>query len=75
VSAILERYHLHPGEVLVLDDLKPGVDMARAAGVAVAAAGWAYTIERIRRYMIEACDFYFETVASFRDHVFANTGS
>ena len=38
---IMKRYGLSPGEVLVVDDLKPGYDMARAAGVDFAAAGFA----------------------------------
>ena len=57
-----------PGtQVLVLDDLKPGVLMAREAGVAVAGAGWAHRIPRIREYMQAHCLAYFETVEAFRD--------
>ena len=36
---------------LVVDDLKPGVLMARAAGVDFAAAGWSHRVEEIERYM------------------------
>jgi phosphoglycolate phosphatase/pyrophosphatase PpaX len=55
------------GQALVLDDLKPGVLMARQAGVAVAAAGWAHDIGEIRKYMQAHCLAYFETVEAFRD--------
>ena len=70
VRDILERLELSPSEVLVVDDLKPGVDMARAAGVAVAGAGWAYDIPSIREFMQEACDFYFSRVADMERHLF-----
>jgi len=36
---IIERYRLAPSDLLMLDDLKPGYDMARACGVDFAAAG------------------------------------
>ena len=56
------RYRLLPSEILVVDDLKPGYDMARAAGCDFAAAGWAYAIPSIEAFMRRNCDFYFATV-------------
>ena len=41
---------------------KPGYDMARAAGVDFAAAGWAYDVPEIEGFMRKNCDFYFKTV-------------
>ncbi|MBQ7455057.1 MAG: HAD family hydrolase [Clostridia bacterium] len=38
----LRRFRLSPANALVVDDLKPGYDMARAAGCDFAAALWAY---------------------------------
>jgi len=69
VLSILERLAVAAEDALVVDDLKPGVDMARAAGVRVAGAGWAYSIDRIRTFMKAYCDFYFESVAELRSHV------
>ena len=48
-----------------------GLDMARAAGVPFAAAGWANDIEQIRNFMRENCGLYFRTVAELRDYLFA----
>ena len=48
---LMEKYSLFPSEILVVDDLKPGYDMARSAGVDFAAAGWAYDIPEIREFM------------------------
>ena len=56
-------------DVLVLDDLKPGIVMAQAAGVDAAAAGWAHDISVIRDFMRETCVAYFATVADFAEFV------
>jgi phosphoglycolate phosphatase-like HAD superfamily hydrolase len=53
---------LGPGEVLVLDDLKPGADMAAAVGADFAAAGWGHSIPRIREAMRERAKFYLDRV-------------
>ncbi|HUJ73204.1 MAG TPA: HAD hydrolase-like protein, partial [bacterium] len=42
VMEALRRFGCAPAEALVVDDLKPGILMARAAGVDFAAAGWAH---------------------------------
>ena len=54
----------------VLDDLKPGLDMARACGVPFAAAGWANDIPEIEGFMRENCDLYFKTVPELRAYLF-----
>lgn len=65
VMEVMRRLGLAPGGVLVVDDLKPGVVMAEAAGVAVAAAGWAHAIPGIRAFMEAHCVAYFERVSEF----------
>ena len=70
VRRIMERYGLAPGEMLILDDLQPGYDMARACGVPFAAAGWANDIPEIERFMRDNCDWYFKTVPELRAHLF-----
>ncbi len=62
ILELMERYELTPCEILVVDDLKPGYDMARAAGVDFAAAGWAYDVPSIESFMRKNCDFYLKTV-------------
>lgn len=69
---LMERYSLSPCEVIVVDDLKPGYDMARAAGVDFAAAGWAYNVKEIRDFMKKNCDFYLESVSDLRALLFEN---
>jgi phosphoglycolate phosphatase/pyrophosphatase PpaX len=65
VEESIRRLGVDRHEVLVVDDLKPGVDMARAAGVDVAAAAWAHDIPMIRAFMRRHCVATFDTVAEF----------
>ena len=69
VLDVVRRYDLEPKAVLVVDDLKPGVDMARSAGVAVAGAGWGYDIPEIEERMRSECDYYFSRVVELTEHV------
>jgi beta-phosphoglucomutase-like phosphatase (HAD superfamily) len=69
VQETLRRLSLEPRDVLVLDDLKPGIDMALAAGVDAAAAGWSHHIPAIREFMKRTCVAYFESVADFSEFV------
>ena len=66
VLDICERYRISPSEVLVVDDLKPGYDMARAAGADFAAAGWAYDVPEITAFMKQNCDYYLSSVAELK---------
>ena len=68
---IMEQLNVRPEEMLVVDDLKPGYDMARAAGVPFAAAGWANDIEQIETFMRKNCGLYFKTVRELHDYLFA----
>lgn len=60
---IMERYGLKAEEMLMIDDLKPGLVMAKSCGVDFAAAGWANDIPEIEQTMRQNADFYFKTVA------------
>ncbi len=62
LEQIMHRHGLQPSEVLMIDDLKPGFDMASACGVDFAAAGWAYDVPEIECFMRENTPHYFKTV-------------
>lgn len=51
LQEIMRRYALSPDDILMVDDLKPGFDMARAAGCDFAAALWAYEDESTRQML------------------------
>ena len=59
-----------PSELLMVDDLKPGLDMAKAAGVKFAACSWSYNIPSIREYMQARADYFLETVADLEQILF-----
>ncbi len=65
LEQIMQHFDLDKRELLMLDDLKPGYDMARAAGIDFAAAGWANDIPEIERFMRKNCNYYCKTVAQF----------
>jgi beta-phosphoglucomutase-like phosphatase (HAD superfamily) len=69
VLETLRAASIEPSQALVVDDLKPGLVMARASGVAIAAAGWGHNVPEIRQYMREQCDAYLSTVEEFRSFV------
>lgn len=62
---------LAPADILMVDDLKPGYDMAEAAGVPFAAAGWANDIPEIETFMRKNCRRYFKTVGEFGKFLFS----
>ena len=70
IEQIMDKYRLKSDQILMLDDLKPGHDMARAAGVDFAAAGWANDIPEIEGFMRQNCDLYFKTVSELRQYLF-----
>ena len=62
LEAIMDTYHLSPSELLVVDDLKTGVQMAKSASVPIAAALWCrQDAPEIIEYMTSRCDFAFHT--------------
>ena len=71
LKKIMKTCGLAAEEMLVVDDLKPGYDMARAAGVPFAAAGWANDIPEIENFMRENCERYYKTIPELRDMLFA----
>lgn len=70
LNAIMCRFGFTPDQLLMLDDLKPGYDMAKAAGVHFAAAGWANGIPEIESFMRANCGMYYKTVTELYHDLF-----
>ena len=49
----MQQFDLTPADILVVDDLKPGFDMARAAGCDFIAALWGYPNGALRQMIAE----------------------
>lgn len=67
---IMNALHLKPEEMLMVDDLKPGYDMAKAAGVPFAGALWAHSVKEIREFMQENCENTFLTPEALETYLF-----
>ena len=67
---IIEKYNLKPEEMLMVDDLKPGYDMAKKCNIDFAAAGWAYEHPEIKSFMVENSDYYLKNVDDLESVVF-----
>ena len=70
LDQLMAGMDLSPEEILVVDDLKPGYDMARQRQVPFAAAGWAYDVPEIRAFLQENCPLYFDSVAGLYRYLF-----
>ena len=55
---------------VVVDDLKPGYDMAKAYGAPFVGAGWSNDIPEIRAFMQKNSDVYFTKVAQLAAYLF-----
>ena len=62
LEAIMSQLNLSKDELIMVDDLKPGLDMARSCGVDFACAGWSHMIPSIQMYMKQNSDYYFNAV-------------
>ena len=69
LEQIMLKTGLNREDLLVVDDLKPGYDMAKACGIKFAAAGWAYNIPQIEAFMRSNCDLYFRTVGELAEYL------
>lgn len=67
VDDLISRYGFDRSEILMVDDLKPGLDMALSAGIDFAAAGWAYDVPEVEEYMRERATYYLDSVEALRN--------
>jgi len=70
IEKVLETYTLAPGDLLVVDDLKPGIIMARKAGVDSLGVGWSHAIEEIKQDIRLLSTYYAETVKDLEKLLF-----
>ena len=63
LEQIMKNLNLGREDMIVIDDLKPGFDMAQKAGVDFAGAGWAHDVKSIEEFMRSNCTNYFKKVS------------
>ncbi len=69
ITETMKRFNLTSKEMLVLDDSKPGLTMARTCNVELAAAGWSHRVPEIENYMRNNSDYYFSSVEEFKEFI------
>jgi phosphoglycolate phosphatase/pyrophosphatase PpaX len=73
LRGLMQEFESTPETTLVVDDLKPGIDMGLGVGAMTAAAGWAHDIPVIEDYMRRVCDAYLHSVAELSEFIFGET--
>lgn len=69
---IMRKFSLSPHELLMVDDMPTGRDMAKACAVPFACAGWSHSSAKIAKDMKNSCPLYFSTVAEFEEYLFGD---
>ena len=71
LARIMEIFSLSPGQLLMVDDLKTGWQMASAAGVPIAFAAWSrQQSPALLQSMSELCDYTFHSTQKLYKHLF-----
>ena len=69
--SIMEKYKFTPKQLLVVDDLKPAYDMAKAVDVTIGFAMWSKLEQPdICKQMQELCDYTFSSTAQLEKFLF-----
>lgn len=68
---VMAHYGFSPEQILIVDDMKPSVQMARSVGCSIAFAGWGRTeFPQIVDEMTQLCDFSFTSIEDFGNWLF-----
>ncbi len=75
VQETIKQFSLKKKEILVVDDLKPGIIMAMEAGVDSAGVGWSqsHQIPEIKADLSGSCTYYFEEVMDLENLIFTDS--
>lgn len=69
LKQIMSTFNLNPEDLLVIDDAKPGYDMAKKCNVKFAAVGWANNVTEIEDFMHKNCDIYLKEVNDLKKYL------
>ena len=67
---IMEKFDLQPDEILMVDDMKNGYDMASSCNVPFAFAAWSMVLPEIGEFMREKANFYLDSVDALSNLLF-----
>ncbi len=72
VEEVIKEFGFEKKELLVVDDLQPGITMARDAGVDSVAVGWSHGLEEIREDISKKSTYYAESLAELERIVYSD---
>ena len=70
LEQIMKKYGFAPGELLVVDDMKPAYEMAHNAGVPIAFAAWSRGSSELADEMRALCNFSFDSPGELEQFLF-----
>lgn len=71
LEQIMAKYHLSPSDILVIDDMKQAVQMARNGGAKIGFAGWGrQEFPKICEEMESLCDYSFHSIEELEQFLF-----
>jgi len=75
LDQIMKTYDLSPSDLLMVDDLKTGCDMAKKAGVEIAFAAWGrQNAAKLYAYMKSECNYTFDDPKDLYHYLFNAEG-
>ncbi|MCK5672782.1 MAG: hypothetical protein KAH95_05370, partial [Spirochaetales bacterium] len=74
VEETIKQFGIKKKDILVIDDLKPGITMALNSGIDSAGVGWSqsHQIPEIKADLAEICTYYFKEVKELGNLIFSN---
>ncbi|MCF6335217.1 MAG: HAD hydrolase-like protein [Spirochaetales bacterium] len=72
VTETIKQFKVKKKDILMVDDLKPGITMAIKAGIDSAGVGWSqsHRIPEIKADLSEICTYYFDQIPEFEKLLF-----
>ena len=74
VQETMKQFGIEKEDILVIDDLKPGIIMAKNSGVDSAGVGWSqsHQIPEIKADLSGICTYYFDEIIDLENLIFTN---
>ncbi|MBP3308538.1 MAG: HAD family hydrolase [Clostridia bacterium] len=73
IDTIIAKTGIPREEILVIDDLRHGFELAKNSGVTFAAAGWGYSVPRVEALMRSVADYYLKSVSDLDNLLFSQS--
>ena len=66
----MKKYNLDTKDIVMIDDMKHGIEMANKMNIDTIGAGWAHRIPEIENYMKNNTTFYCKDITKLKEYIF-----